>query len=253
MPPAGMSTALFLMVSAISPRVNPKDRKVFWETSILSSGCRMPRNSTWVISGRSINSSRIVSAMSKRDHSSISPYKASRTTSLLLVFRLIRGLSASSGSEEIRSMPFLISWRDLLGFTPDRSSTVIWARPSLATAVTLSTSSRDLISSSIARMIPSSTSSGLAPGYWTETSTISRSYSGKTSWVIMEAAIRPPMTRISISRFAATWFPAIQASMFFWTGLLCIIRSSLRSVSCVAFCFYKNISSVNADNHPRQR
>jgi len=73
------------------------------------------------------------------------------------------------------------------------------------------TPSRPLTRSSMARTMPFSTSSGLAPGYRTDTETVSASNSGKTSCLMRVSMIRPPIRHTHMIRFAATELPAIQA------------------------------------------
>ncbi len=66
--------------------------------------------------------------------------------------------------------------------------------------------------SSTRRLMPSSTSTGVAPGYGTVTETVCGSISGKISTLIEPARLAPPTRNISMSRLAATWFEANHAS-----------------------------------------
>ena len=84
--------------------------------------------------------------------------------------------------------------------TPSDAVELIWLTPSIAST-----------RSSTFWMIPSSTSSGEAPGYSTRTCTAPRSKSGNTSTTTL-AMLNTPAARMKIiSRLEATGCPAIQA------------------------------------------
>ena len=89
------------------------------------------------------------------------------------------------------------------------TSAVTEPKPSLATDFISFTPLTPLRFSSILRIIPSSTSSGPAPGYATLTCTMSSEISGKTSCFMERPITSPPTMKTIISRFEATWFLAI--------------------------------------------
>jgi hypothetical protein len=85
-------------------------------------------------------------------------------TSLCLVPMTTTGSSASTGKVSTRSISLLISCHSRLILVPSRASTVTLATPSVAVEEIFLIPSRLCSASSTARTIPSSTSSGLAPG-----------------------------------------------------------------------------------------
>ncbi len=93
--------------------------------------------------------------------------------------------------------------------SPDNTSAVTAPKPSEATDLISFIPLMPLRFSSIFRIMPSSISSGPAPGYATETFMRSSSISGKTSCFIAKAMINPPTMKTIIRRLAATWLWAI--------------------------------------------
>ena len=76
--------------------------------------------------------------------------------------------------------------------------------PSFAVDLTSFTPSIPLTASSITKITPFSTSSGLAPGYGTMIDTMSRSNSGKTSCFMCIRLTAPTRIRTAAARLAAT-------------------------------------------------
>ena len=89
-------------------------------------------------------------------------------------------------------------------FVPVLSPAMTDAKPSPATALTSLTPLRPLSCSSILRMMDSSISSGVAPGYGTETSMKSKASTGNASCTRLPIDTSPAATMKNISRLAAT-------------------------------------------------
>jgi len=104
------------------------------------------------------------SACSRRARVDSSPYTTTEITSRRLRSLLITGSSASSGKVVMRSTAFLMSWSTRSGSSPSRTVAVTVAMPSDASAWISLMPSTSVRLSSTFRTMPSSTSSGAAPG-----------------------------------------------------------------------------------------
>ena len=210
-PPPGICSEFCVTFCAIASSVSPWIRSCSRGTSIEISRGGAPARSTWVIRGSVRNWSRACSARLRRTPRSCWPYTTTDSTSERLVSRLTIGRSASLGSEVMRSTALLMSASAFSLSESTSSSVVTWPRPSAAVATTRLTPSMPRTASSTARMMPCSTSAGLAPGYGTLIETMSSSVSGNTSCLTREPIRIPPISKNTMIRLAATGFCAIQA------------------------------------------
>ncbi|KAF5036921.1 hypothetical protein DSECCO2_570110 [anaerobic digester metagenome] len=94
----------------------------------------------------------------------MSPYTATDMVWRRLEAMTTAGVSESSGKEVMRSTSLLTSWARRSTSAPARASIVTVPAPSTEEDVTFLTPSRPVTRSSMARTMPFSTSSGLAPG-----------------------------------------------------------------------------------------
>ena len=115
------------------------------------------------------------------------------------------GSSASSGGKSaMRSTAVSTSLRTFTLSTRSLSSTVTTPRFSDAVESTRSTPSMPRVASSTRRVMPSSTSVGVAPGYGTVMLMTPGSMVGKICAVKPMADSVPPMSITAITKFAAT-------------------------------------------------
>ncbi len=156
-------------------------------------------------------SSLISTASCLRVRSSASPEITIWSTSFRIVSSEIIGRSVSSGNVLMLSTLLFISFSACTVSYPISISRVTVQFPSLALDVILKMLSALSSASSIREQTPSSTSSGAAPRYGTLTCTIPNSTSGNSSWLSCVSAIRPPATKITISKFDATGLSMNQA------------------------------------------
>ena len=151
-------------------------------------------------------------AISLSVRSATSPKIASLITLWRLVSSRISGRSASTGKVVIRSTSAFTSSSTALASAPSSSCNTTVPKPSAAVEVISSIPSTDCTCSSILSRIDSSTSSGVAPGYGTETRIMSRLNSGKTSCTRAPSDTNPAMITKIMSRFAATLCFAMYAT-----------------------------------------
>ena len=163
-PPPGSWSEVALTRWAICSRVRLWIRSCSRGTSIEISFGGAPARSTWVIRGSVRYWSRTCSATRRRTLASCWPWTTIEITSERFVSRLTTGRSASLGIDVIRSTALLMSASAFSWSASIVSSALTDARPSAAVATTRFTPSIPRIASSTARMIPCSTSAGLAPG-----------------------------------------------------------------------------------------
>ena len=179
--------------------------------------------------GSESRSSRTASATSRSASSDTSPATAGSGASTPTLMAGVRsvicstfGSSASTGKLGIRSTSERISASDFCTFlTLSRSSNTQKPTPSWATLVTFLIPSTLRQASSIFWQMPSSTSSGVAPGYGTVTRTISSSNSGNTSRRIVANAPAPTRSTATTSVFMAGMFRIVQEMMLL-TCRLCL-------------------------------
>ena len=162
--PPGRSIEACLILSAICPSVRLYCRRVSSFTSMDISKGLTPLTSAWVIPGIARSSSLMDSACSLRLLSGAFPYITIETTSRLFAIFETTGLSASSGRVVTRSISAFMSCRIRSMSSPSSISAVTLPNPSLATDVISFIPLTLLRLSSIFSTIPSSTSSGPAPG-----------------------------------------------------------------------------------------
>ena len=121
-----------------------------------------------------------------------------------LVISLISARSAPAGNVWIRATADSMSLILSLMSVPDSTSIRTEAMPGAATDLTAITSVSELTCSSILTTIDSSTSSGVAPGYGTETSIWLKGIVGQASRSSPVSDTRPAARMANTSRLAAT-------------------------------------------------
>ena len=178
--------------------------------SIAISRSRVPLSVTCEIDGSSSNSLRTFSAASRSSFSLTAEDETARViASMTSCSSLMSGSSAFRGGKfSMASTAFRTSVRTSPAFAKVASSIRIRARPSVAAATTRSTPASPITLSSTRRLMSCSTSCGDAPGKRTVTVTVRRSISGNCCTASRYPDAIPPATRTSMSRLAATGFPA---------------------------------------------
>ena len=140
-------------------------RRASSRTSMAISYSRVPSSSTSETSGSASNSCSSHSAACRRDRSPRSDATTRVMTSLMVSATTMSTSSASSGGKsEIRSTAVSMSLRTLISSTRSLSSTCTTPMFSEAVEDTRSTPSMPSVASSTRRVMPSSTSDGVAPG-----------------------------------------------------------------------------------------
>ena len=186
--PPGRSTDHWRITWAISARVKPYSRKVSSDTSIAISYGREPHSSTELTSVNARISSRTSSTSDFIVASSRSPdswtFSAPFSNSCLLII----GRSASRGNVLMPSTASFTSSVTSPISKPFLTSIMTW--PVFSNAIPCISRMPSMFStaSSILTTMPSSTSSGPAPGYGTATVMMSKSKDGKLSFFRLKTA-----------------------------------------------------------------
>ena len=179
-------------------------------SSIAISRSRVPLSVTCDTEGSSSSSLRTASAASRSSSSLTTDDETARViASMASRASSISGRSAFSGGKfSMASTAFRTSFRTVPLSAKVASSIRTPPCPSVAVATTRSTPARPMTLSSTRRLMSCSTSCADEPGERTLTVTIRRSISGKFCTARPNPDAIPPTMKTSMSRLAATGFPA---------------------------------------------